>query len=110
MTIVYIYAPTSDYDDEDIEIFYEEIEKTMTETNKKDILIIQGNWNSIVGNSNKEWNNAVGKLLLVRLIQEALDFSNFLLSIILHLLILSIHKKTQEKLLGTLQMVTHIIK
>ena len=33
----------------------------MTETNKKDILIIQGDWNSILGNSNKEWNNAVGK-------------------------------------------------
>ena len=40
MTIIQIYAPTSDYDDEDIQIFYEEIEKTMTETNKKDILII----------------------------------------------------------------------
>ena len=64
MTIIQIYAPTSDYDDEDIEIFYEEIEKTMTDTNKKDILIIQGDWNSIVGNSNKEWNNAVGKCTL----------------------------------------------
>ena len=109
MTIIQIYALTSDYDNEDIKIFYEEIEKTMTETNKKDILIIQGDWNSIVGNSNKEWNNAVDKFAL-GLIQEALDFSNLLLSIILHLLILSIHKKTQEKLLGTLQMVTHIIK
>ena len=29
----------------------------MTETNTKDILIIQGDWNSIVGKSNKEWNN-----------------------------------------------------
>ena len=61
MTIIQIYAPTSDYYDEDIEIFYEEIEKTMTETNKKYILIIQSDWNSIVGNSNKEWNNKVGK-------------------------------------------------
>ena len=36
----------------------------MAETNKKDILIIQGNWNSIVCDSNKEWNNAVGKFAL----------------------------------------------
>ena len=36
-----------------IEIFYEEIEKTMAETNKKDILIIQGDWNPIVCDSNK---------------------------------------------------------
>ena len=60
MTIIQIYAPTSDYyDNECIEIFYEGIEKTIAETNKKDILIIQGDWNSIVGDSNKEWNNAV---------------------------------------------------
>ena len=36
----------------------------MTETNNKDILIIQGDWNSIVGDSKKEWNNAVGKFAL----------------------------------------------
>ena len=47
-----------------IEIFYEEIEKTMTETNKKRCLIIQGDLNSRVGDSNKEWNNAVGTFAL----------------------------------------------
>ena len=103
MTIIQIYAPTSDYDDEDIDIFYEEIEKTMTETNKKDILIIQGDWNSIVGNSNKEWNNAVGKFALgktnsrdIRLLEFATKH-NFTLSNTLHPL-------------GTLQIITHIIK
>ena len=40
MTIIQIYAPTSDYDYKYIEIFYEDIEKIMAETNKKDILII----------------------------------------------------------------------
>ena len=65
MTIIQIYAPTSDYDDEYVDIFYEEIEKTITETNKKDILIIQGDWNSIVDDSNKEWNNAVGQFYIV---------------------------------------------
>ena len=48
-------------------------------------------------------------MLLVRLIQEALCFSNLLLSINLHLLYSLYPQKPQEKPLVTLQMVTHII-
>ena len=38
--------------------------KKMEDTNTKYILIIQGDWNSIVGDSNKEWNNVVVKFSL----------------------------------------------
>ena len=90
MTIIQIYASISDYDDECIVIFYEEIEKTMVETNKKDILIIQGKWNSILGNSNKEWNNTVGNFAVgntnsrgIRLLEFATKY-NFKLDNTLH--------------------------
>ena len=90
MTIIHIYAPASDYDDEYINIFYKEIEKTMAETNKKDILIIQGDWITIVGDSNKEWNNVVGKFALgktnsrgIRLLEFATKH-NFTLANTLH--------------------------
>ena len=42
ITIIQVYAPTSDYDDEAVEEFYEEREKTIKNTSKKDLLIILG--------------------------------------------------------------------
>ena len=90
MTIIQIYAPTSDYNDEDIEVFYEDIEQTMAAVHKKDLLIIQGDWNAIVGDANKDWSNAVGKFALgktnprgIRLLEFATKH-NFTLSNTLH--------------------------
>ena len=40
----------TDYDDNVIEEFYETIEEYISKTPKKDFLIVQGDWNSIVGN------------------------------------------------------------
>ena len=61
INIIQVYAPISDYDDEEVELFYEEIEETMAKVHKKDLLVIQGDWKTIVGNSNDEWRYAVGK-------------------------------------------------
>ena len=43
MTIIQVYAPTTDHDDKEVKRFYELLESTITEVPKKDILIIQGN-------------------------------------------------------------------
>ena len=43
------YAPTTDYDDEKIEGFYEQLQEVVDQIPKKDILIVQGNWNAKVG-------------------------------------------------------------
>ena len=42
ITIVQVYAPTSDYDDNEIEEFYDQLHNVMDQTPKKDILVMQG--------------------------------------------------------------------
>ena len=44
ITIVQAYVPTSDYDDNKIE-FYEQLQDVIDQTPKKDILVVQGDWN-----------------------------------------------------------------
>ncbi|XP_070187683.1 uncharacterized protein [Littorina saxatilis] len=48
ITVIQVYAPTSDYDDEYIEEFYTKLQVVTNKVNKKDILIIQGDWNTEV--------------------------------------------------------------
>ena len=43
------YAPTSDYDDNEIEEFYDQLQNVIDQTPKKDILFVQGDWNAKVG-------------------------------------------------------------
>ena len=49
ITIVQAYAPTSDYDDNKIEEFYDQLQVVIDQTPKKDILVVQGDWNAKVG-------------------------------------------------------------
>ena len=55
-TIVKMYAPTSDYDDNEIEEFYDQLQNVIDQlqniidqTPKKDILVVQGDWIAKVG-------------------------------------------------------------
>ena len=45
ITIVQAYVPTSDYDDNKIEEFYDQLQNVIDQTPKKDILFVQGDWN-----------------------------------------------------------------
>ena len=49
ITIVQVYAPTSDYNDNEIEEFYDQLQTVIDQTPKKDILV-QGDWNAKVSN------------------------------------------------------------
>ena len=49
ITVVQACAPTTDYDDEKIEGFYEQLQEVVDQIPKKDILIVQGDWNAKVG-------------------------------------------------------------
>ena len=49
ITIVQAYAPTSDYDDKKIEEFYDQLQNVIDQTPKKDILVVQEDWNAKVG-------------------------------------------------------------
>ena len=62
MTIIQVYAPTTDYDDETNEQFYEDLENVIRSTPKKDILVIQGDWNAKIGpDAYDQWPGTVGR-------------------------------------------------
>ena len=49
ITIVQAYAPTSNYDDNEIKEFCDQLQNVIDETPKKNILVVQGDWNAKVG-------------------------------------------------------------
>jgi len=62
MTVINAYAPTTDHSDEEIEEFYEQLDNTIAEVPKKDILVITGDWNAKVGpDSYNNWKGTVGR-------------------------------------------------
>ena len=49
ISIIQVYAPTQDHGDEEIEAFYEEIEKAIKIVKSDEVLIVMGDWNAKVG-------------------------------------------------------------
>ena len=62
ITIIQIYAPTSTYNDEEIEQFYETVDNTIQESHTKYILIVQGDFNAkIRSDAYEEWAECAGR-------------------------------------------------
>ena len=56
ITIIQAYAPTSDYDDDAVEDFYDPLQEIFDQSPKKDILVVSGDWNAKVGeDAFKNW-------------------------------------------------------
>ena len=56
ITVVQVYAPTTDYDDDQVEEFYTQLQNIADQVDKNDTLIIQGEWNAKVGaDALKDW-------------------------------------------------------
>ena len=56
------YAPTTDYDDDDIEDFYDQLQEIIDQAPKKDILVVQGDWNAKIGeDASKNWKRTSGQ-------------------------------------------------
>ena len=49
ITVIQVYAPTSNAEEAEVERFYEDIQNLLELTPKKDVLFITGNWNAKVG-------------------------------------------------------------
>ena len=49
ITVIQVYAPTSNAEEADVEHFYEDLQELLELTPKKDILFIIGDWNAKVG-------------------------------------------------------------
>ena len=67
--IVQVYAPMSDHDENEIEEFYDHLQNIIDQTPKKDIIVVQGDWNAKVGrDANDDTNERRLRLL---------EFANF---------------------------------
>ncbi len=51
LTIIQVYAPTSTASDETMEAFYGQLQDTIDNIPSKDMLVVMGDWNAKVGNS-----------------------------------------------------------
>ena len=49
ITIIQVYAPTSNAEEAEVEWFYEDLQDLVELTHKKDVLFIIGAWNAKVG-------------------------------------------------------------
>ena len=50
ITVIQVYAPTSNAEEPEVERFYEDLQDLLELTAKKDVLFIIGDWNAKVGN------------------------------------------------------------
>ena len=61
ISIIQAYASTSNESDDDVEYFYEELQKVLDKTPKTDILVVQGDWNAKIGEEAcKDWKGTCG--------------------------------------------------
>ena len=49
ITVIQVYAPTSNAEEAEVEWFYEDLQDLLELTPKKDVLFIIGDWNAKVG-------------------------------------------------------------
>ena len=49
ITVIQVYAPTSNAEEAEVERFYEDLQDLLEPTHKKDVLFIIGDWNAKVG-------------------------------------------------------------
>ena len=49
ITVIQIYAPTSNAEEAEVEHFYEDLQDLLELTPKKDVLFIIGDWNAKIG-------------------------------------------------------------
>ena len=49
ITVIQVYAPTSNAEEAEVEWFYEDLQDLLELTHKKDVLVIIGDWNVKVG-------------------------------------------------------------
>jgi len=52
ITVIQVYAPTTNAEEAEVEGFYEDLQDLIQLTPKKDVLFIIGDWNAKVGSQN----------------------------------------------------------
>ena len=49
ITVIQVYAPTSNIEEAEVELFYEDLQELLEQTPKTDVIFIIGDWNAKVG-------------------------------------------------------------
>ena len=62
ITVIQVYAPASNAEEAEVELFYEDLQDLLELTPKKDVLFIIGDWNAKVGS--QETSEVTGKFSL----------------------------------------------
>ena len=58
ISIIQVYSPTTSYGDDEVENGYNQLQEVLDQVPKKDVLIVQGDWNTKVGKDTWiEWKN-----------------------------------------------------
>ena len=87
ITVIQVYAPTSNAEEAEVEWFYEDLQDLLELTLKKDVLFIIGDWNAKVGSQETpgvtgkfglEIQNEAGKRLIEFCQENALVIANTL--------------------------------
>ena len=53
ITVIQVYAPTSNAEEAEVERFYEDLQDLLELTSQKDVLFIVGDWNAKVGSQER---------------------------------------------------------
>ena len=87
ITVIQVYAPTSNVEEAEVEWFYEDLQDLLELTPKKDVLFILGDWNAKAGSQETlgvtgkfglgMWNEA-GQILIEFCQENALVIANTL--------------------------------
>ena len=59
MSLIQVYAPTSESTDEEIDEFYDQLQMTINQTNKKDLMVIMGDFNAKVWSDHTNWERLI---------------------------------------------------
>ena len=78
ITIIQVYAPTSGHDDSEVDHFYQKLQETIDQTPKKDILVVQEDWNAKVGkDAQADWGEVCGPYCNVKTNERGLRLLEF---------------------------------
>ena len=78
VTIIQGYAPISGHDDNEVDNFYRRLQEIIDQTPKKDILVVQGDWNAQVGrDAQADWADVCGPYCNVETNERCLRLLKF---------------------------------
>ena len=74
ITIIQVYALTSGHDDSELDHFYQQLQETIDQTPKKDVVVVQGDWNAKVGKHRQTGEKFVDPTAVSRQMRKLSDF------------------------------------